>query len=181
MYRTRTRARCLGIAACIMSTCAVADGNESLSPKVDGCELTSRSLVRKASIIRDSSRVPALSAAVVLRGKVVAQGTVGLRAIGGAAALDSDAWQIGSITKSVTATLTARFVERHLLRFSSTLEELGPDLLSGNSGSYATVTISDLLSHHSGFERIPEDQGMGLFRADARSLSEQRAASQGWH
>jgi CubicO group peptidase (beta-lactamase class C family) len=174
MHRTRTRARCLGIAACIMSMCAVAAGNESASPKVDSCELTSRSLVRKASVIRDSSRVPALSAAVVLRGKVVAQGTAGLRAIGGAAALDSDAWQIGSITKPVTATLTARFVERHLLRFSSTLEELGPDLLSGNSRSYATVTISDLLSHHSGFEGIPEDQGMGLFRADARSISEQR-------
>lgn len=157
-----------------MAMCAAATGHGSASPKLDTCELTSRSLVEAASALRQSSNVPALSAAVVLRGKVAAQGTVGVRAEDGGPALDSDAWHIGSITKPVTATLVARFVERDLLRFSSTLEELGPDLLSSNDRSYASVTVRDLLSHHSGVGTEMEDQWMRTFRGDVRSLPEQR-------
>lgn len=172
--RGMDHAKCLVIAACIMSMCAAAADNGGAPPKLDTCELSSHSLVQRASALRDSSHVPALSAAVVLRGTVVAKGTVGVRAIGGAPVLDSDAWHIGSITKPITATLTARFVERGRLRFSSTLEELGPDLLSSKDRSYATVTVRDLLSHHSGFGGIPEDQGIGMFRGDIRPLPEQR-------
>lgn len=106
--KTRTRAKCSGIAMGLMSMCAAATGSGSASPKFDTCELTSHSLVETASALRQSSKVPALSAAVVLRGKVVAKGTVGVRAENGGPALDSDAWHIGSITKPVTATLTAR-------------------------------------------------------------------------
>ena len=171
---TRTRTNCLGIAAAIMSMCAVAADNAGPAPQLDTCELTSRALVEKASALRQSSHVPALSAAVVLRGKVVAKGTVGVRAEGGPPALDSDAWHLGSITKLITATLTARLVERGPLRFSSTLDELGPDLLASNDRSYATVTVRDLLSHHSGVGKIPEDEGIEKFRGDARSLPEQR-------
>jgi CubicO group peptidase (beta-lactamase class C family) len=65
-------------------------------------------------------------------------------------------------------------VERDFLRFSSTLEELGPGLLSSNYRSYATVTVRDLLSHHSGIAKISEDQGMEMFRGDVRPLPEQR-------
>jgi D-alanyl-D-alanine carboxypeptidase len=161
----RTRAQCLGIIVGILSMGAGAS---------ESCELTSRLLVEEASSLRQSSHVPALSAAVVLQGKVVAKGTVGVRAEGGTPALDSDAWHIGSITKPLTATLTARLVERDLLRFSSTLDQLGPDLLAANERSYATVTVQQLLSHHSGVGKIPEEQGMGMFRGDVRSLSEQR-------
>jgi len=171
---TRTRARCLGIAAGIMSMCAAAADNGRASPKLDTCELTSRSLVEKASALRQSSHVPALSAAVVLRGTVVAKGAVGVRARGGAPALDSDAWHIGSITKPLTATLTARFVERDLLRFASALEELGPDLLAANERAYATVTVRDLLSHRGGVGTIAEEKGMPTFRGDVRPLPEQR-------
>jgi CubicO group peptidase (beta-lactamase class C family) len=170
---TRIRANCLGIAVGIMSMCAAAADNGRAAPKAETCELTSSSLVERASAVRQSSHVPALSAAVVLRGKVVAKGTVGVRAEGGAPALDSDAWHIGSITKPITATLTARFVERDLISYSSTLEELAPDLLSANR-SYATVTVRDLLSHHSGVGQIPWEQGMGTFRGDVRPLPEQR-------
>jgi CubicO group peptidase (beta-lactamase class C family) len=171
---TRTRARCLGIAAGMMSMCAAVAAEEHATPKLDTCALTSRSLVEKASALRHNSHVPALAAAVVLGGTVVAKGTVGVRAEGGAPAVDSDAWHIGSITKPLTATLTARLVERDLLRFSSTLHELGSDLLSSDDRSYATVTVRDLLSHHSGLGTSAEDQGMRMFRDDVRSLPEQR-------
>ena len=171
---TRTRAKCRGIALGVMSLCAGAVDNEGAAAKPDTCELTARSLAEKASALRGTSHVPALSAAVVLRGKVVAKATVGVRAEGGAPPLDCDAWHIGSITKPITATLTARLVERDLLRFSSTLEELDPDLLASGDRSYASVTVRDLLSHHSGVGTIAEVQAVGTFRGDIRPLPEQR-------
>lgn len=73
-----------------------------------------------------------------------------------------------------TAQEAQGFVERDLLRFSSTLEQLGPDLLSSNDRSYATVSVRDLLSHHSGVGTDMEDQWMRMFRGDVRSLPEQR-------
>jgi CubicO group peptidase (beta-lactamase class C family) len=170
----RARAECLGFAVGIMSVCAAAADERPAASNLAACELTSSSLVAKASTLRHTSHVPALSAAVILRGTVVAKGTVGVRAEGGEPALDSDAWHIGSITKPITATLTARFVERDLLRFSSTLEELGPDLLSSNTRDYAAVTVRHLLSHHSGLGTSAEEQGMRMFRGDVRPLPEQR-------
>ncbi len=161
------RAQCFGIVVGIMSLGSVAAAG-------DTCPLTSGSLVEKAAALRQSSRVPALSAAVVLDGKVIARGTVGVRAEGGAAALDSDAWHVGSITKPITATLTARLVERELLRFSSTLEALGPDFYAAGDRAYAGVTVQNLLSHHSGVGRLPEEQGLNLLRRDVRPLPEQR-------
>jgi CubicO group peptidase (beta-lactamase class C family) len=169
-----TCATWLGIAVAITSPCAAAADGERAVQAPDTCELTSRSLVDRAAALRNNTPVPALAAAVVLRGAVVAKGTVGVRAEGGAPALDSDAWHIGSITKPLTATLTARFVERDHLRFSSTLQELGPDLLSATDPSYATVTVRDLLSHRSGIGQIAEEQGMATFRRDVRQLPEQR-------
>ena len=65
---TRTRTNCLGIATGIMSMCAAAADNGGAAPQLDTCELTSGSLVEKASALRQSSHVPALCAAVVLRG-----------------------------------------------------------------------------------------------------------------
>jgi CubicO group peptidase (beta-lactamase class C family) len=138
------------------------------------CELTSCSLMEKASELRQSSNAPALSAAVVLQGAVIAKATVGVRAEGGAPARDFDAWHIGSVTKAITATLTARLVERGQLRFSSSLEELGAELLSPKERAYATVTVRELLSHRSGIAKIPEEEGMDLFRSDTRTLPEQR-------
>lgn len=172
----RKLAICLGIAGGSMSICAAAADSGRAAPKLDTCELTARSLLEKATALRESSHVPALSAAVVQRGIVVAKGTVGLRAEGGAPALDSDAWHIGSITKSLTATLTARLVERGLLRLSSTLKELGPDILASNDQEYATVSVQHLLSHHSGIGTIAEERGMPTFRGDVRPLPEQRSS-----
>ena len=94
--------------------------------------------------------MPGLSAAVIVDGHVVAKGTVGLRALGGKPALDSDAWHIGSITKSITATVAARLLERDRLQLSWPLKQLVPDLLVSTYPSYGDATIQDLLSHHSG-------------------------------
>ena len=61
--------------------------------------------------------------------------------------LDS-AYQLGSISKSVNATMIARLVERGLLRWDSTLGEVLKDV--GIPAEYANVTLEQLLTHRSG-------------------------------
>jgi CubicO group peptidase (beta-lactamase class C family) len=140
-----------------------------------GCELNSKALLSKASELVQAGNVPGLSAAVIVDGRIVAKGTVGVRALGGELALDSDAWHIGSITKSFTATLAARLVERDSLQLSRTLKQLVPDLLVSTYPSYGNATVQDLLCHRSGLGGNPiEDAEIEKFYEDARSLTKQR-------
>ena len=61
--------------------------------------------------------------------------------------LDS-AYQLGSNSKSVNATMIARLVERGLLSWNSTLGEVLKDV--GIPTEYASVTLEQLLTHRSG-------------------------------
>lgn len=61
--------------------------------------------------------------------------------------LDS-AYQLGSNSKSVNATVIARLVERGLLSWNSTLGEVLKDV--GIPTEYANVTLEQLLTHRSG-------------------------------
>jgi CubicO group peptidase (beta-lactamase class C family) len=63
--------------------------------------------------IREKHSLPALAAAVVVDGKVVAAGVTGVRAMGSPEAVTlEDRWHLGSCTKAMTATLAAGFVEK---------------------------------------------------------------------
>lgn len=141
-----------------------------------GCQLTSQALKQTASTIRDVTKVPALSVAVIVRGELAARATVGYRVVGGQQALDSDVWHIGSISKSITATLTARLFERKVVLLSSSIADLSPNLVSAAYPSYGKVTIRDLLSHRSGLGENPTDPQIAVFYEDARPLQQQRRA-----
>jgi CubicO group peptidase (beta-lactamase class C family) len=72
---------------------------------------------------------------------------VGLRKIGADAQVaTSDLWHIGSISKSFTSTLIARFVERKHLSWTSTMKEL----VGERAGAFGDVTIEHLLGHRAG-------------------------------
>lgn len=163
------------IAAGLLSISLAAVAADPVSSTPARCELSSQALLSKATDLRQKGNVPGLSAAVIVDGHVVAKGTVGLRALGGKPALDSDAWHIGSITKSITATVAARLLERDRLQLSWPLKQLVPDLLVSTYPSYGDATIQDLLSHHSGLGGDPlGDADLEVFYEDARSLPEQR-------
>src|SRR5262245_60696499 len=69
-------------------------------------------------IIREKRKVPALAAAAMKDGKLVAIGATGLRRLGGKERVTvEDKWHIGSCTKSMTASVAARLVERGLLKW----------------------------------------------------------------
>ncbi|MDX2168022.1 MAG: serine hydrolase domain-containing protein [Deltaproteobacteria bacterium] len=96
-------------------------------------------------------RLPALAAAVVRDGKVVAAGSVGTRRAGTARPVTlDDRFHIGSDTKAMTALLAAMLVEEGLLRWNSTVAEIFPELAAGMDARRRTVTLEQLLSHTSG-------------------------------
>jgi CubicO group peptidase (beta-lactamase class C family) len=96
----------------------------------------------------------------------------GERAIGTNVAVRvDDAWHLGSVTKSMTATLVARLVDAGALGWDDTIGGALKDTAPDMSEAYRSVTMLHLLSHCSGMPmNIPAEQFYGFSRgvADAR-------------
>ena len=105
--------------------------------------------------VRAKHGLPALAAAVVKEGVIVAAGAVGVRVFGADIKVTiDDRFHLGSDTKAMTATLVAMLIEEGKLRWDSTIGEvLGKDV-PGINPQLAAVTLEQLLSHTSG---IPSD------------------------
>ncbi len=118
--------------------------------------------------IRMKYALPALAAAVVKDGKLVAVGAVGVRVAGTNMAVTvDDRFHLGSDTKAMTATLAAMMVEEGKLRWNSTIGEvLGADL-SNLKPKFAAITLKELLSHTSGIPSDNDEIGKLYFSADA--------------
>src|SRR5262245_11753403 len=99
--------------------------------------------------------LPALAAAVVKDGKIIASGAVGTRRMGSDIPVTiNDRFHIASDTKSMTALLAALLVEEKQLRWDSTVAEVVPELTKKMDKQLKTVTLRQLLSHTSG---LPSD------------------------
>ncbi len=70
----------------------------------------------------------------------------GTRQRGGDPVQPGDAWHIGSLTKSMTATLAARLVEQGAITWGTPVDALLPDA----GAAWADVTLTELLHHRSG-------------------------------
>ena len=127
--------------------------------------------------IRERHGLPALAAAVVRDGEVIARGAVGLRAIGSAEAVTADdLWHIGSCTKAFTSTLIALLVDQGKLSWTTTIGEVFPDFVKDIRPEYADVTIEQLLRHRSGLptDRSPDARIRSQLGSLPGSIREQR-------
>jgi CubicO group peptidase (beta-lactamase class C family) len=105
--------------------------------------------------IRDEEGLPALAAVLIRDGRIVETGAVGVRAVGSLEQVTtSDHWHLGSITKSMTATLAALLVEEGVIDWNTTVGEVFPDLAEITRPEYADVRLEELLSHTTG---LPEN------------------------
>lgn len=96
-------------------------------------------------------KLPAVAAAVVKNGKIIAAGAVGTRRIGTQTPVTlQDRFHIGSDTKAMTALLAGMLVEEGRLRWNSTVGEIYPELVGKMSQGVKDITIEQLLSHTSG-------------------------------
>ena len=107
-------------------------------------------------------KLPAVAAAVVKDGKIVAAGVAGTRRIGTVSPLTvKDRFHIGSDTKAMTSLLAAILIEhpkagdRVKLDWKTTVGEVYPELLDKMAAGVKDITLEQLLSHTSG---IPSDR-----------------------
>ena len=67
----------------------------------------------------------------------------------------TDRWHLGSVTKSMTATLAARMVERGRLAWTTPLRELLGSGVPDVHAAYRDLNLLHLLSHHGGLAHDP--------------------------
>ncbi|GAB2868912.1 hypothetical protein GCM10027277_42500 [Pseudoduganella ginsengisoli] len=117
----------------------------------------------KVERFRLASGVPGL-AVVVVDGDHIDVATSGVQKAGAPALIGrDDRFQMGSLTKAMTASLIARLVEQHKLRWDSTLAELFPAWRDKMRPEYLGVTVAQLLRHRAGLVRdFSDDDAVGL-------------------
>lgn len=95
--------------------------------------------------------VPAAAVAFVHQGIVQEQAVAGVRRYGSAAAVtESDRWHLGSLSKSMTATLAAVLIESHVIDWSSTVVDVFPEFNGVIDPAYLDVRLDELMSHTAG-------------------------------
>jgi len=139
---------------------------------------TGVSLDRMLEPVRVRFELPALAAAVVRNGRIVASGAVGTRRAGSVIPVTlDDRFHIGSDTKAMTSLLAATLVEGGKIRWDSTVAEIFPELVATMDSELKAVTLEQLLSHTSG---IPSDNDTHVklqlqsFAQDHKNLDELR-------
>lgn len=127
---------------------AIQDGSpaaEAAAPSVEE---------RLAELVRDGlegSAVPGAIVGIAHHGEPIQVAAHGLRKAKSEVAITSgDLVHIGSCTKAMTAMLAARYVDRGLLRWDSTLEEVLPELAGAVHEDFRGMTLLDCLTHTAG-------------------------------
>lgn len=127
--------------------------------------------------LRDQSGAPALAAAWARGADRPTLLTVGLRSSRAEAAVaPNDLWHLGSITKSMTATLIARHVERGVIGWDSTVGEILGASVPGLRDEHRAVTLLELLSHRAGFDGNLPTSALASFRTPTADPAADRLA-----
>jgi CubicO group peptidase (beta-lactamase class C family) len=127
---------------------------------------------------RASQGAPALAVVLVRRGQVAELGATGVRSATSAIPVTTgDRWQIGSMTKAMTATLAAILVEDGLISWNTTCAEVWPELAGSIHAGFRNTTLRQLLSHSSGMKRDDaftpaEDTALGTLMEKRRAWVE---------
>lgn len=141
----------IGMAA-LAGLLAACGGGASAPPAGSGAALQ-----LKVAGLRADTGVPGLAVVVVDHDRVDVA-TSGVRRVGEPGVIErDDAFQLGSETKAVTATLLARFVEQGRLRWDATLGEVFPAWRDRIQPAYRNVTVAQLLRHRAGLPRDFDD------------------------
>lgn len=106
--------------------------------------------------------VPAAAVAVAHGDQVVDAAAGTLSTATGVAATTDAIFQVGSITKVLTATLVQQLVDDGLVELDLPVRTWLPDLRLGDDAAAASVTVRQLLTHTAGFEGdVFTDTGKG--------------------
>lgn len=118
--------------------------------------------------VREEYGLPALAAAVVESGEILAAAATGTRIMGKDIPVTiDDRFHLGSNTKAMTATLAGMLVEEGKLRWDSTIGAILGNDVPEMTDSLAAATLEQLLSHSSGIPGDNEEILKLYFNLDA--------------
>jgi CubicO group peptidase (beta-lactamase class C family) len=117
------------------------------TPRSDGT--AGKWLAGQITELRKENKLVGLAAMVMVDGKVMASAADGERKIKSGVPIElGDRWHLGSITKSVTATMIARLVESGQMKWTDTVGERFSE--AAIHEDWKPVTLEQLLTHTSG-------------------------------
>ena len=168
-----TKTILIGIVVILLSAIAFVRAKETTAPAIEYSDSVSQML----ETIRVKHNFPALAAAVVVDGKIVVTNAVGFRKSGGKerVAID-DRFHLGSVTKSMTATVAAMLVEQGKISWTTTISDAFPELKNEIDSDYLGVTLEQLLSHRGGAPAAPPANLWSDAWAATGTAAEQRLA-----
>lgn len=114
-------------------------------------------LIPNAQKILDKNSLPGIAGMTMSEGKIVEKVELGVQSLeNDAPILENSKWHIGSITKSMTATLAAILIEAGYMQWDTKISDITTD---GYLAEYQDVTLYDLLSMSAGItgEDYPVD------------------------
>jgi CubicO group peptidase (beta-lactamase class C family) len=170
---TMTKLILIGIVLISLGAIMFVRGRELKTPAIEYSDPVSQML----ETIRVKHNLPALAAAVVVDGKIVVTSAVGFRKNGGKERVTvGDQFHLGSVTKSMTATVAAMLVEQGKISWTTTIGEAFPEFRSEIHPDYLGVTLEQLLSQRSGAPgNAPADLWLKAWTANG-TAAEQRLA-----
>ncbi len=153
-----TKLMFIGTVLTSLGTPVLVRGDDTETPPVDYADTISKSL----ESVRVRHKLPALAAAVVVDGKIVGTNAVGIRKQGSEEKVwANDKFHIGSVTKSMTATIAAMLVEQGKIPWTKTIGDAFPEMKNQIHADYLDATLEQLLSHRGG---APGDAPSDLWR-----------------
>lgn len=151
----------------LLSLLAAACTRPAAVGTVDGSEI-----VAELDAIQHTHGIPAV-AAIVVRSDTVLQGAaVGVRSLGDTGQITlRDVFQLGSLTKAITATTIASLVEEGKLSWESRPEDVFPEWKDDIHPALREITLDQMLRHASGLtgyleEGAPEVETLPQFPDD---------------
>lgn len=155
-----------GASICVVAAARAQEGPASEDKPMAGAQAIMDRLTDLVPEIRAEKKLIGLGAMIMVDGKVVAAVVDGERRRGSGIALEvGDRWHLGSIVKSMTATVIARLVERQEIEWTTNVGECFGESIEMH-GDWRGVTLEQLLTHTSGappnfpiatqFQRPPE-------------------------
>ncbi|MBI3716702.1 MAG: beta-lactamase family protein [Betaproteobacteria bacterium] len=152
----------------------------SLLPAVPALAEDSK-LAARAAKVRPDTGAPALGIVIASVDGAPEIAVDGVRVLDKADKVTAnDRWHIGSMAKSMTATMIARLIEQGLLKFDSTLGELLPDI--DMKPEYKAITLEQVMHHRAGLQPLlrPEPALTKLVNETQGSQIDKNAAFTRW-
>lgn len=152
IYRARSVASLsvmilLAALAFIALTVGVFSSSYEGAPRSDGP--AGASLADQVTDLRKEHKLVGLAAMVMVDGKVMSSAADGERKKGSGVPLElGDRWHLGSISKSITATMIGRLVESGQMKWTDTIGERFSD--ASIHEDWKPVTLQQLLTHTAG-------------------------------